>query len=269
MEVLYTIQDLFRKTQINREFKDLTEYWQTRITKVCQAPINKSIEHCANAGAIVDNYQLMHNGLKVYMGSYYGYGESFDATHIMLEMNKGVHEPEEEYYFGNILREMRPGAVMIELGAYWSYYSMWFNKTVSNAINYMIEPEARSLYSGRKNFKLNGLRGLFYQYFISSHDSLATRPVTLSIDSFVKLKKIEHIDILHCDIQGFEFDMLLGAKNILANKTVEYIFISTHSNELHFKCLEYLKNYDYIVLVEIDLDRISSFDGLIIVKACA
>jgi hypothetical protein len=44
---------------------------------------------------------------------------------------------------------------MIELGAFWSFYSMWFNKEVENAINYMVEPDSFNLGQGKRNFKLN------------------------------------------------------------------------------------------------------------------
>lgn len=269
MNVLYSIQDFFRKRLVQRKFEDLSEYWQSRIRKVCDAPINKSIERCTNAGSIVSDYQIMHNGIKIYVGSYYGYGESFDATHIMLKMNRGVHEPEEEYHFGKVLHEMKPGAVMIELGAYWSYYSMWFNKEVKNAHNFMIEPDARSLYSGKRNFSLNGFKGHFFQYYIGAKTNTETIPTTISLDDFLSKNLIKHVDILHCDIQGFEFEMLQGAVNTLNLSSVNYIFISTHSDELHHKCICLLKEKKYDIVAEINLENISSFDGLIVAKSKA
>lgn len=262
--IFYRLQDLFRKRTIDKQYKDLSDYWKKRIDKVCAAEINQLIERVPNAGTIEYGYQVMHNGLKVRIGSYYGYGESFDATHLMLQMNKGVHEPEEEYYFKEVLRRLSDNAVMIELGAYWSYYSMWFNSEIEGAKNYMIEPDARSLYSGKQNFSLNGLQGNFFQYFIGHMSDESTMPFTVSIDDFLARQQINKVDILHCDIQGYELDMLAGAVNALSKKSVEYIFISTHSQDLHRDCLDFLKGYDYYIYTEIDLESISSFDGLIV-----
>ncbi|MFN3794229.1 MAG: FkbM family methyltransferase [Chitinophagaceae bacterium] len=262
--IIYTLQDLFRKRTIDKQYEDLSDYWKKRIEKVCAAEINPLIERVPNAGTIAHGYQVMHNGLKVRIGSYYGYGESFDATHLMLQMNKGVHEPEEEYYFKEVLRRLGDNAVMIELGAYWSYYSMWFNKEIKGAKNYMIEPDARSLYSGKQNFSSNGLKGHFFQFFIGAASDKSTIPLTISIDDFLARQQLNKVDILHCDIQGYELDMLAGAVNALKKKAVEYIFISTHSQELHKNCISFLNEYGYLIYKEIDLDTISSFDGLIV-----
>ncbi len=36
----------------------------------------------------------------------------------------------EERLFGEVLEWMPSGAVMVELGAYWAYYSTWFARCV-------------------------------------------------------------------------------------------------------------------------------------------
>jgi hypothetical protein len=265
--IWYQIQDLFRKKTLGRSFDQLSPYWQERIHKVCAAEINQQIARHKDAGRIINGYQVMHNGLKIRIGSYYGYGESFDATHLMLEMNKGVHEPEEEFYFHEVLKQIPDGAVMIELGAYWSYYSMWFNSTIRGAQNYMIEPDARSLYSGKKNFSLNGLKGKFFQYFIASASTAETIPSTISVDDFIEKQGLSKVHVLHCDIQGYELQMLMGAASSLRKKLFDYIFISTHSAELHFDCIKLLTEAGYHIHKEIDLDKISSFDGLIVASS--
>ena len=56
--------------------------------------------------------------------------------------------------------------------------------------------------------------------------------------------KIIKVNILHSDIQGYEFNMLQGARHMLENKIVDYLFISTHSFSVHNSCIEILKLYD-------------------------
>ena len=46
---------------------------------------------------------------------------------------------------------------MIELGSYWSFYTIWFNKVVKNAKNYCIEPDIDNLTIGKKNAELNNV----------------------------------------------------------------------------------------------------------------
>ena len=48
----------------------------------------------------------------------------------MLLENKGVHEPQEEKAFLEVLNYVEKGSTMIELGSYWGFYSLWFNKKI-------------------------------------------------------------------------------------------------------------------------------------------
>jgi hypothetical protein len=54
---------------------------------------------------------------------------------------------------------------------------------------------------------------------------------------------------------------------MLRSKHVDFVFISTHSNELHRACIELLRSNDYQVLAEADLDATYSLDGLIVAKS--
>lgn len=68
----------------------LSEAWLKRIKDVTDCEDNKFIPRDPNAGTIVKGKQILHNGLKVYLGSYYG-----PEYTKMLLLNKGVHEPQE------------------------------------------------------------------------------------------------------------------------------------------------------------------------------
>ena len=84
--------------------------------------------------------QIMHNGLKVLYGRYYGNW----VNEIVRRLN-GVHEPQEEWVFHNILPHVAPGSAMVELGCYWGYYSMWFARAVKDAKNFLVEPHPRQM----------------------------------------------------------------------------------------------------------------------------
>ena len=90
-----------------------------------------------------------------------------------------------------------------------------------------------------------------------------------TIDKFKKSNpQIKFIDILHSDIQGYELEMLKNAENCLAENFVNYIFISTHSEDLHIKCIDYLKKFNYEIDVSSGFDQeTTSGDGILIARS--
>ena len=239
----------------------LTPYWQQRISIVKASPDNQRLSYVPDAGKVFNDHQLLHNGLKITLGSYYDYGN----THLLMQ-NKGVHEPQEEYAFAEILPFIPARSAMMELGSYWAFYSMWFCAQVPNAKCLMIEPDPHKMNFGKLNFKLNKLLGIFDLGFISDHVNLEPSIPFYSVDYLMKKHKVEHLNILHSDIQGFELKMLEGCKEAMQNQKIDYFFISTHSNELHAMCLRKLKSFNYQILCEANLDETFSVDGLIAAK---
>jgi len=240
----------------------INEYWKKRIEDVQSCPDNLNIKRVSNAGKVVKGKQIMHNGLKIQLGSYYG-----PEVSRQLILNEGVHEPQEEYVFQEVLKKMKKNATMLELGAFWSFYSMWFNSEVQGAKNFMIEPDKFNMGFGIRNFKLNNMKGSFTNAFISSNTRNETTPMTICIDDFVNIHNINYVDILHSDIQGFELEMLKGACKLIEQDKIGYFFISTHSNKIHYDCLNFLKNKNFIILTDIDLDKTFAIDGLIVARS--
>jgi len=240
----------------------LSEAWIKRTDDVCSSTDNAFIPRVADAGKITHGTQIMHNGLKIYLGSYYGPEYS-----QMLLLNKGVHEPQEERVFAQVLPSLPPGAVMIEMGAFWSFYSMWFQKVVPGAVNYMIEPDAFNMGHGKRNFRLNGFKGTFVQAFIGDKSNSNGQVPTIAIDDFVAERKIPFIHMLHSDIQGYENLMLQGAKACFREKKIGYVFISTHSNEIHNECRNFLLDQKFIILADANPDQSFSEDGLIAARS--
>jgi hypothetical protein len=239
----------------------ISELWRARTDTVKLCPENGKIETIADAGKVFKDYQLMHNGLKIRLGSYYDYGNT-----ILLEENKGIHEPQEEYAFQEVLKLIRPKSTMIELGSFWAFYSMWFASRIANSRCFMVEPDPHKMNFGKLNFKLNNLRGCFELGFISDKTDLSTSIPNLSVDFLLQKHNIDFLDMLHSDIQGYEAKMLLGAEQALSKKKIGFVFISTHSNELHSECEGMLRSYGYDILCSANLDESYAWDGLIVAK---
>jgi len=234
-------------------------YWRARIEDVVLSADNDGISRCPNAGQL-DGYTItMHNGVKVCANGYYGDG----MLNLLIE-NKGVHEPQEERVFEAIIRLLPEDCNMLELGAYWAFYSLSLLQQRPNAKCYCVEPEALNLLSGKINFRLNHRHGHFTFARVDSKPQ--SNPATISVDSFCLAHGIRHLNILHSDIQGYELAMLEGACEMLQEGRVDFVFISTHSNQLHNLCLHRLLSFGYVILASVNLDETYSADGLIVAK---
>ncbi len=245
----------------NNKIDELTfdDEWEYRIKIALESKYNAHIPRVAEAGNICNGFQVMHNGILVSIGDYYGL-----PITKMLHMNKGVHEPEEEKIFMEVINKMPDNPVMIEMGSFWAFYSMWFLKATKNGKVFMIEPEKKNLLIGEKNLKKNKLTASIDNLFIGKISSNTGDTPVVCLDDYIKEKEIMHINIAHADIQGFESDMLEGAANCLLARKIDYFFVSTHTNELHYKCIDYLKEAEYKIVFQVDLTKAASFDGFIL-----
>jgi len=238
-------------------------YWKERIQNVLDSPDNDSIPKVDNAGQITQGTLIMHNGIQIDPLSYY----NFPILQMLME-NKGVHEPQEEKIFQEVLKSLDANnrMTMLELGSYWSFYSMWFKKVFSGSNCIMVEPDRRNLFYGKQNFKLNKMSGTFIHAGIGKEQNIKNNITT--VDLICKEQQVDFIDILHCDIQGYELEMLSGAKEMFVSKRIGYVFISTHSNELHYDCYKVLReDYDFTLVAGADMDESFSWDGVLVMKA--
>ena len=235
------------KTINNNKGNDFSE----RFIDIISDPNNIFINRCKEAGKVKDNYVILHNGVKVVKDGYYG-----NFSDILI-LNKGCHEPAEERMFDLILTDVADNSVMIELGSYWAFYSIWFNKVIKNATNFCIEPDIDNLNVGKQNCRLNNVDANFTQGFIGKHH--------INICDFIREKQLTKIDILHSDIQGYELEMLEDITPLLLANRIKYIFISTHSDEIHYKCIDLLKKHNYRIIAAADFSTETfCYDGIIV-----
>lgn len=248
-----------RLMELNQLNDDDRKLWLNRINLVKKAPENPKIEKVKDAGTIQKGLFVMHNGLKIEPLSYVGP----EMLRLMTE-NKAVHEPQEEYAFQEVLKHIKPGGVMVEVGAYWSFYSMWFAQKVKNARNFMID-NVNGVKRGKENFALNNLNGTFKTAYIGKGGMVDGIPL-ITIDEFAEENKLDFIDLLHADIQGHELTMLETMPQILDNMKVGYLFISTHTVELHQQCKNYLIEKGYSIVCDADFEHTYSPDGVLVAK---
>lgn len=237
--------------------------WNKRINDVVSSPDNARLPRVENAGSIKDGWQSMHNGLLVAVDGYYGNGIT-----RMLKSNKGCHEPQEEIVFREVLTRLPLNPVMLECGAYWAFYSMWFLKSHPEGRAFMIEPDPSNLEVGKKNFERNGLTGHFEQAGLGEAPGVAEGiGRVVSVPSFMSEQGLERVNVLHMDIQGAELATLRGARHQLEGQRFEYIFVSTHSEELHEDCVSLLSGSGYAVDVSVRPAESCSVDGIIVARS--
>lgn len=235
------------------------DHWRKRIDTVLSSPDNAHIKRVADAGKLSGFHLTMHNGVKVCAHGYYGKG----MLNMLVE-NKGVHEPQEERIFAEIIDRLPGNSRMLELGAYWAFYSLSLLQRHPRARCYLVEPDPANLMIGKINFRLNRRRGTFVRAMVGAAPQ--RKPPTISVDTFCEIRQISHLEILHADIQGQELAMLHGADRMLSGKQIDCIFISTHSNRLHGDCIEHFRSKGYDIVAEAGLDGTYSLDGLIVAK---
>ncbi len=216
-------------------------------------PSNLFIERCADAGKVVGDAVIMHNGLLVSKLGYYG------GFSKILQMNKGVHEPAEERMFAEVLKFISDGGTIVELGAYWAFYSMWFSQKIKDAKAFCVEPNRTHRDIGIDNCKRNNIDAKFMSGGIGS------KPGQKTVIEIMKKEGIDYIDILHADIQGSELEMLQDSVSLLDEQKINYLFVSTHTQDLHISCEKLLEEHNYRIVASADFDNETfCFDGIIV-----
>jgi hypothetical protein len=195
----------------------------------------------------------LHNGHRVpFDGKKAYYGRNSE----LLVINRGVHEPLEEYVFQELMRVMPEEPTMLELGAYWGHYSMWLKLVRPRSKVTLVEPEKKNIAIGEANFIRNGYEGDFIRAFVSKKQ--------FSVDHFLRERGYPRLDVLHSDIQGYEAEMLDGCVDSFRRRLIDYAFVSTHSETLHHQVVAALT--DAGMRVEISSacrEETTSYDGFV------
>lgn len=243
-----------------------------------------SVPKVADAGMLFDlpegqRVQIMHNGLRVLAGGYYGQWMT-----DLIRLCRGHHESQEERLFHEVVRCLPQDATMIELGAFWSYYSLWFLMGRPERRGVALEPEPIYLAVGQTNAKLNGLRPSFKQGFAGASFSPAEQfQCEVSGELVMPRYSVPHLmqeqgwpklNLLHCDIQGAETEVLWSCRELLRSGQIDWVFVSTHAHQIsgdpltHQRCLAILSESGATIEAEHDVHESFSGDGLIVARFC-
>ena len=241
-----------------------------------------AIPKVADAGRVISSpdgsIQVMHNGLKVVAGGYYGDW----MTHVIRAL-RGHHEPQEELLFNQIIDSTRNNSLFVELGSFWSYYSLWYLHSVPGSRAICVEPDPANLELGRRNVTLNGFanRVGFYQAYIGEvalegcpfRTESTQEQVILpcfNMDRIRELSNDQTVEVLHIDAQGAELGFLQSMRGAVAAGAVRFLVVSTHHSSIsgskttHQDCVRAIRAMNGTVLAEHDVQESFSGDGLII-----
>lgn len=229
-----------------------------------------------------ERLQVMHNGVLVTEGGYYSVLSS-----EIIRCLRGVHEPQEEVGFDAVVRRLaetpptdRP-PVMIELGSYWAYYSLWFLHEFPHGRSICIEPDPRNLEVGRHNFEVNGRTGTFLQAMIGPPGGAPTTfrpddgspPISIpshDLSSLLELLGEPTIDLLLADIQGGEVPLLAHSIDLLRSGAIRFLVVSTHdlaitgSATTHQQVLSMVLDAGAHIVCEHSVSESVSGDGLVV-----
>jgi FkbM family methyltransferase len=258
----------------------LSERERVGLTTSCRD--TDAIPKVPDAGAVLTirdcSVQVMHNGVLVVEGCYYG-----DWMTDIIRVLRGHHEPQEEMVFHEVLERLaedtsRP--VMLELGSFWAYYSLWLLQRLPDARALLVEPDPNNLEVGRTNLLLNDRRAEMCQAAVGKNAS-PPRPFLCESDGQLRLVPTEslpsllarfgvgRVDLVLADVQGAEFALLDGGRDVLAGR-VRFLFLSTHHHLIsgdpltHQRCLDLLTDLGAHIVAEHAVAESFSGDGLIV-----
>jgi FkbM family methyltransferase len=237
---------------------------------------------CEGAGQIVEGplfpIQIMHNGIKVKAGGYHG-----DWMAHVIRALRGHHEPQEEFVFNHLLRFCRHNTLIVELGCFWAWYSLWYLKEIPGSRAICIEPDPANLNVGIINSELNSMKNrmVFHSFWIGGDNLSAFTNVAESVnekitlpcvnmEGLLSLTNSQPIEILHLDIQGAETSFLKSIGPHCKAGRVRFIVVSTHHSSIsgskttHRDCIDALKEAGCNILIEHNIQESFSGDGLIV-----
>jgi FkbM family methyltransferase len=260
-----------------------TEEEQRRIELTTAVRDTDALPKVPNAGEVETrdgtSVQVMHNGLVVERDGYVGPW----ITEIIKRL-RGHHEPQEEFAFAAAVERLKadtPDPVMVELGSYWAYYSLWLKTAIPDARCVCVEPDPRNLDVGRRNFALNGFDARFIQAAVGSphgrevklkvESDDALHPMRLvSLEGLMREEGLERIDLLLSDVQGAETDLLTTGRDVLRSGRVRFLVVSTHHHSIsqdpltHQRCRDLLLEAGAHIIADHSVFESCSGDGLLV-----
>jgi FkbM family methyltransferase len=162
-----------------------------------------------------------------------------------------------------ISKEVRPNTVFYDVGANVGFYSLLASTLVGPGKVFSFEPVPRNLSYLKRHLDLNHARNVDAQALaISDKNSVARFRVeesgymghistegdisvqTATLDSLVQDGRILPPNYIKMDIEGAEYEALLGARGCF-ERYRPTLFLATHGQEVHEQCCGLLKSWGY------------------------
>lgn len=174
----------------------------------------------------------------------------------------GTYEFGKQRAFAAVIRQ---GDVVYDLGANVGWYTLMGSVLGASRV-YSFEPVPANLSFLREHLALNGIENCtVYPAAVGRYSGMAHFAVgrtssdghlagqtgphdiavrLVSLDELIESDALLPPDVIKCDIEGGEFDALLGARKTL-ERFSPTIFVATHSASLHKMCSEFLRDLRY------------------------
>ena len=259
--------------------RESTRDGRARIEMTVACRDSDPLPRVADAGQIQEQdgtrVQVMFNGVRVPAGGYFG-----DWMSEIIERLHGHHEPQEELVFHEVLKHVADDGVILELGAFWAWYSVWFLHGAPGRRAIAVEPDLPNLEVGRSTAALNDVTVEFIHAgvggthqdaveFVSELGNGSFTIPVLTVEEILADRAVEHLAVLHCDTQGQELAVIESCEQLLRAGRIRFVLVSTHSHHIcgdpliHQRCLTRLREYGGRILAEHDVHESFSGDGMI------
>ena len=220
--------------------------------------------------------QRMHEGTLVEAGGYHG-----DWMTRVIRGLQGHHEPQEELLFHHLVAHCRPATTIVEVGAFWAFYTNWYLGAVAESTAVCLEPDANNMACGQRNLALNGRSAIWINACVGrdyaeavdirrESDGVTVSVPCHSLDSLLDLTDRRPVEMLHVDCQGAELPLLASLGRAVQDGLLRFVVISTHhasisgSPTTHQDCLRQLQHLGATILCEHTVEESFSGDGLIV-----
>jgi len=256
--------------------QESVEQVRTRMTVSCRDcdPLPK----VAHAGAVLHQagvrVQVMHEGTLVRAGGYHG-----AWMEQIISALQGHHEPQEELIFHHLVRAARPNTRMVELGAFWAYYTNWYLGAVPGSTAVCVEPDLANLECGQFNLALNGRSARWLKACVGGSagvvdlaresDGATVATPCHHLDSLLAEIGEQPIEMLHIDVQGAELAFLGSLDRAVGAGLLRFVMVSTHHESIsgsactHYHCVRELRRLGAVILCEHTVPESFSGDGFI------
>ncbi len=202
---------------------------------------------------------------------------NYDSLQSMWVMYNWIVDWEEFNLIKEIITE---DSICFDVGANMGFYSIWLSKFTKSKI-YAFEPNKKNYRRLIENISINkdvniianncGLSNKLgtakftknrdgENHIVLNDTDINIETIRLStIDEIIMINNIKKINYLKIDVEGFELNVLQGAKLCLANKQIDLIQLEinnsiSNSNNSIENLIDFLNTYDYF-LATYDTDQ--------------